>query len=295
MNQPDSNPGAGSIGAPAQPARFRPKQFLTQGTALLAIVVLGGYMLSLAGVLWEQWSMLQREVRESERTVAVGYVDIMPYTSYARPPASLYRDEGGETLIWSRWENGVGHRWYHLKQGEIDTSRIARQMGFSLSRAIDYPLVENAGGAIWRLIPSEAPVVSDTFEGEKCVYPTDVLDKVQVVNDMVGERPFMIVDNPLAPAREAVAVYDPVVDGHRLTMAVSGYFKDGKPLLVDRGTESFWQEDEGQLLAIAGKYHEKRLARIARLVPVKWSTWQSRNREGRLLVGADRARGIPKE
>ena len=43
-------------------------------------------------------------------------------------------------------------------------------------------------------------------------------------------------------------------DGHRVTMAATGYFHDGKPLLYDRGTRSLWVEDKDSLTAIAGKH-----------------------------------------
>jgi hypothetical protein len=80
-----------------------------------------------------------------------------------------------------------------------------------------------------------------------------------------------------------------------MTMAVTGYFQDAKPILYDRGTESLWLEKNDALVAIAGTHHERRLDRIAQLVPVTWENWLSRNTEGRLIVGADRSQGIPRE
>ena len=74
-----------------------------------------------------------------------------------------------------------------------------------------------------------------------------------------------------------------------MTLAPTGYFQDGKPVLFDRGTESLWVEMHDGLTAMAGKHYRKRLMRVAIPPPVTWSTWVSQNPESRLLVGADRS------
>ena len=126
-------------------------------------------------------------------------------------------------------------------------------------------------------------------------YPVLVLSKVQVVNDVVEEHPFLLAVNLFAPPDKAYSIYDANHEGHRLTMEASGYFHDGKPLLYDRGTRSLWVEDTDTLTAIAGKHKRAKLARVASPAPVAWKTWLDRNRESRLLVGADRDHGIPAE
>jgi hypothetical protein len=105
----------------------------------------------------------------------------------------------------------------------------------------------------------------------------------------------LIVVNLFAPPQEAFSVFEAELDGRRLIMATTGYFQDGKPLLFDRGTESLWLEDKTALRAVTGKLKNKPLPRVARLVPVTWSAWLSQNGQSRLLVGADRSRGIPTE
>ena len=76
-------------------------------------------------------------------------------------------------------------------------------------------------------------------------------------------------------------------------MAATGYFHDGKPVLYDRGTQSLWVEEDESLTAVTGKHRGVKLARVAHLTPVTWKTWLSQNQTSRLLVGADRSRGIP--
>ncbi len=280
---------------PAQPAPNRWQRILTRGLTVLAIIVATVFLQLLARKFWHEWVSLQSELRQSTGSEVVGYLDIQPRYTHARPPANLFRNEGAETLMWSSWVPGVGHHWFRFKQGEIDTGRISRSTGYATVRVIDYPLVETRGGAIWRRIPSEAAVVGCTLQGQNCVYPTDVLSNVQVINDLVHDHPFLILDNLLAPGEQAFSVFEASLEGRRLTMGITGYSQDGKPLLFDRGTESLWVEDSDNLLAIGGKYNQKRLPRVARLVPVSWSSWQSRNQESRLVVGADRSRGVPSE
>jgi len=276
---------------PSKPSR----RLLPLGLTLAAIVMVSFYLQAQARNLWNECNMLLGEVRESKRHAVVGYLNIAPITTYAEPPAEWFHIDGEKSLLWSGWRDGDGHRWFRFKQGEIDPARLCRPTSEYVSRAIDYPLVETSGGTIWQRIPSEAMVVGHTLQGQNCVYPAAVLGKVQVINDIVEEHPFLVVVNLFLPHQAEFSIYEATVDQHRLTMATTGYFQDRKPLLYDRGTESLWTEQDNTLRAVAGKHKHKPLACVARPIPVTWSTWKSRNPQSRLLVGADRSRGVPKE
>jgi hypothetical protein len=271
------------------------KRIMPRGLTLAAIILVSVYLQAEARNLWREWVMFQEEVHESQRNAFVGYIDIAPDNNCAKPPPTWLRNEGEQSLLWSGWRHGVGHQWFRFQRGEIDPARLSAPRGELISRAIDYPLVETRGGRIWQRIPSEALVVGHTLEGQHCIYPLLILEKVQVINDIIGGRPYLIVANLLAPEHRAITVFKADLDGRRVTMAASGYFQDGKPLLVDRGTESLWLEQNKSLRAVAGKLRNTPLQRMGSLIPVTWSSWLSRNRQGRLLVGADRSHGIPKE
>jgi len=262
---------------------------------LSAIVLASVYVQAQARNLWHECMMLQGEIQESQRQAVVGYLNIAPTTTYADPPGDWYRDEADQSLLWSGWKEGDGHPWFRFQHGDIDPARLCRPTSEYVSRAVDYPLSESGGGTIWRRMPSETLVVGHTLQGQNCVYPVALLGKVQVINDIVEDHPFLIVVNLFLPHQAEYSVFEAAVDGRRLTMAVTGYFQDRKPLLFDRGTESLWFEENDVLRAVAGKLKNKSTARVARLAPVTWSTWLNRNRQGRLLVGADRSRGVPKE
>jgi hypothetical protein len=244
--------------------------------------------------LWGEWAMLQAEVHRSKQNAVVGYLNIAPIASFIQGPKDWFRDDGKEARLWAGWDKNID-RWFRFSPGEIDPTRLRRPTGEYIVNPIDFPLVETQGGALWQRVPPESPVVGHTIENKKCVYPVAILGKVLIINDVVDLHPYLVVINPLARPVVAYSIYDATLDGHRVTMAHTGYFQDGRPVLFDRGTESLWVDKHDGLRAIAGKYARKLLMRVALPPPVPWSTWVSRHPESRLLVGADRSRGIPRE
>jgi Protein of unknown function (DUF3179) len=289
----DSNVPCGEPERSAQPVPKRAIKVITRTLSFLALVGLLSFIV-IAGVsLWREFNLLQGAIGDARQNQFVGYRDVGANVSLAKIPRDWFRDNGEETQLWSRWEEGVGHRWFRFRKGDIAQSQLARPASNFVSRPIDYPLIENDGGEIWQRIPMEAPVVGVSLGGVKCVYPIRVLDKVQVINDLVQDHAFLIAINQFAPTSEAVSVFDAEQDGHRLTMAATGYFHEGKPLLYDRGTESLWCENGESLKAVAGTHRGTQLPRVVHLSPVTWKSWLGKNHQCRLLVGADRSRGIP--
>jgi hypothetical protein len=246
-------------------------------------------------ILWHEWDLLQGERGKAQQAEIIGFRDIAPTASYAEPPGDWFQTAEGESLLWSRWDAGKGHQWFHFVPGDIERRQLLRPKTQFSSRAIDYPVAELNGGAIWKRIPPESPVVGHTLSGVNCVYPVVILAKVQTVNDLVEGHPFLVSINWYASPNDAVSIFDAERDGHRVTLAPTGYFHEGKPLLYDRGTESLWREDDEALKAIAGPQRGTQLRRVAHPTPVTWKAWLASNRESRLVVGADRSRGVPLE
>jgi Protein of unknown function (DUF3179) len=283
--------GQSRPGAPYVPPKAAIRRVLIGGASLvLAIFVFMG-----ARTLWQEWVLLQNAVGDVRASALIGFREIAPLASYAQHPGDLIRQEGDETLLWSRWENGVGHHWFHFARGDVDPAHLQHPESVMVSRAIDHPVFESRGGTIWKRIPSECAVVGHKLAGLRCAYPVTVLGKVQVINDVVEGHPYLIVVNLFAPDEEAYSIFEAQLDGRRVTMAASGYFHDGKPLLYDRGTESLWLEEGDHLQAAAGKRKGAHLARVAKLAPVTWKSWLAQNQDCRLVVGADRSQAISRE
>jgi hypothetical protein len=262
---------------------------------LIALAVLLLFVLQQSVSLWREWAALQGDWALSHRNPVVGFRDINPHFSSAEKPANWIHDEGMDTLLWAGWSEQGGHRWFRVGRGDVEKDRVAvpEPFGRDTIRAIDFPLVETGGGPVWEQIPREAPVVGLQLAGVLSVYPVKLLDRVEVINDLLGEQPVLIVFNPLTGLDRSVDVYEPVVDGHRVTMGLAGYFHDRKPMLYDRGTESLWVSQDEALQAIAGRHKGARLRRIDHPIPVSWGQWRAHHPASRLLIGADRSHALP--
>jgi hypothetical protein len=260
--------------------------------AALAVLLL--FVVAQGRILWKEWGSLQKDITDVRRTAVIGFHNIHPNPSFAQKPADWFHDEGEFTLLWSGWKPAAGHGWFRVKRGDLARGQVSLPMGRDVIQAIDYPLVETGGGPIWTRLPQEAQVAGLELAGTMTVYPLQVLEKVVVVNDLIAEHPFIVTVNPINPKNRDVHVYDALVAGRRVTMGLSGYFFDGKPLLYDRGTESLWVAQNGGVLrAVAGGYKGTELHEIGQSSPVSWGDWQGRHPKSRLVVGGDRSKVAP--
>jgi hypothetical protein len=278
---------------PAVPPPDRPaprsKRLWTALWVFPALAVLLFVISAELRVLWREWGWLQAEQLWVRQTAVIGYPNISPRVSYARPPANWFRQDGDSTYLWGGWDTRLGHQWFRIDRGDLEVTSISLPIGRDVYQAIDHPLIEAEGGPIWARIPAEARVVGLNLAGVATVYPVLVLDRVQVVNDLIGQQPILVTYNPFVPPDACVKVYDAALDGQRVTMGTSGYYQAGLPLFYDRGSESLWKDQEGALRAVAGPRKGQVLRQLAQPVPVDWGHWRGRNPGSRLLVGADRS------
>jgi Protein of unknown function (DUF3179) len=295
MWQTSSGPNAESFQPGQVPVATgkSPVKVIARVATIGAIFALSGFVAAQARSLWNEWNRLQAELGGASKNQVIGYLDIAPVACYADGPNDWFRTEGDESLLWAKWEDGVGHQWFHFHHGDLDRAHLSRPKTIFVSRPIDYPVIETGGGEIWQRIPPDSQVVGYTLLGLKCVYPLLVLSKVQVVNDIVHDHPFLVVDNAFAPSEQVCSIFDASLNGQRVTMAATGYFQDSKPVLWDRGTKSLWVEEDESLTAVTGEHRGLKLPRIGHPAPVTWKAWISQNQSSRLLVGADRTHGVP--
>jgi len=262
---------------------------LPRGVTLTVLAVLVFYIGTQGRILWKEWATLQGELAEARKSAVIGYYNIHINPSYAQKPRDWHHDEGAQTLLWSGWKQGQGHVWFRFGRGQLDFRRISEPMGRDVVQAIDVPIVEVGDGTIWRRIPEAADVVGHEVGGVANVYPLLLLDKVEVVNDLIAEHPFLVTYNPFAPRPKCVNVYVAELGGERVRMGLSGYFHDSKPLLYDRDTESLWVDLDDGLQAVAGPRKGTTLRRVALPAPTSWGDWRTRHPHSRLIVGADRS------
>jgi hypothetical protein len=239
-------------------------------------------------VLWREWGWLQAERSWVRQTAVIGYPNIAPRISYAQRPADWFRQDGDFTYLWGGWDPRLGHQWFRINRGDLEEASISLPVGRDVYQAIDDPLIEAGGGPIWERIPAEAHVVGVNLGGVRAVYPLLVLDRVRIINDVIGRQPILVTYNRSVPPDASVKVYDAALDGERVTMGTSGYDQAGLPLLYDRGSESLWKDQGDALRAIAGRRKGRVLRQLAAPVPVAWGDWRGQNPGSRLLVGANR-------
>jgi Protein of unknown function (DUF3179) len=287
MGEPEVDPPSAPAALNATPSQGRP--VWVRGLACLAMIPLLGFIGLTGSTLWGEWNSLRQDQVDMRSSAVVGYVDINPEVSYAASPDDWFHDEGEESLLWAGWKHQENH-WFRFGRGDIDVHQLTLPIGRDAIRAIDCPIYEQDGGPRWERIPPEAPVVGFEQDGSAVAYPIKLLSKVLVVNDQLGPHPVLIA---YSPANDAVAIFEGSLDGRRVTLGHGGYFRGSRPILYDRGTQSLWNEGEGGMVALAGRRKGTSLKLIAKLDVVTWSDWSGRHPGGRLVIGADRSKGIP--
>ena len=134
-------------------------------------------------------------------------------------------------------------------------------------------------------MPPETLVVGQTLEGIPTAYPMRVLTVMNVVNDLVEDRPYLALFSHRRSSEQPVGIFDARVGGNRITLGTSGYLVDGSLLLYDHETESLWMEEGDTVRAVSGRHKGNRLPLVARPSAMTWSDWKAHNPRSRLLVG----------
>ncbi len=275
------------------PAVRKPaKSLLSRGLILAALATLLLFIASFSRTLYGEYRVLERELRRAEANAVIGYPGIQRKFSSAQRPADWFHVDGELAKLWGGWRHGSGHQWFVVNPGDFSPEHLSLPEGRDVYQAIDFPVVEFNGGTIWDRIPEDAHVAGGELAGVSTAYPILVLERVFVVNDRIRDQPFLVTYSPIGPSERKIAVFDPVVEGERVTMGVSGYFHKDAPMLYDRGTESLWVRDGEALAAIAGKHRGRKLRQVARPPAISWDRWREEHPRGRLVVGADRERAF---
>jgi hypothetical protein len=124
----------------------------------------------------------------------------------------------------------------------------------------------------------EERVVGVLVNGVARAYPRSVLVWHEVVNDRIGEQPFVLVYSPLSGT---VAGFDARSAAGADLFGVSGLVYNSGTLLFDRPSESLWLPMEG--LAIAGPRKGQRLTAI-NATETSWADWLTRYPKTQVLT-----------
>ena len=124
-------------------------------------------------------------------------------------------------------------------------------------------------------------VLTVTHNGKTRAYPTRILDRHEIVNDMFGTDPVAITYCPLCGSGLA---FDRRQDGQVLDFGVSALLHNSDLVMYDRQTESLWQQITGE--AFAGKSRGSQLETIP-LSMVTWKNWREEYPDGQVLIVED--------
>lgn len=114
-------------------------------------------------------------------------------------------------------------------------------------------------------------VVGISIGGEKRAYPLGILNRHEIVNDVVGGTPVAVTYCPLTIS---ALVFNRKVDGETLEFGVSGLLYNNNLVMYDRTYSGLWP----QLLmeAATGKFSSRSLEVIPSLVTT-WREWRTRH------------------
>lgn len=126
--------------------------------------------------------------------------------------------------------------------------------------------------------PNE-PVMTVELDGETArAYPIRYLTWHEIVNDEVGNVPFIVTFCPLC---NSGLVFDRRLNGQTLEFGVSGKLRNSDMVMYDRQTESWWQQFVGE--AIVGDLLGQKLTKIPAWME-SWDDFKTRNPEGVVMT-----------
>jgi hypothetical protein len=160
----------------------------------------------------------------------------------------------------------------------VDRSDLVRGMQRDGLIALDHPATltpaevalinESERG---KLLVSSDRVIGVELDGETRAYPLRLLRWHEVVNDSLGRRSIAVTYSPLSGG---IAVWDRLLDGDEIELAVSGRLLNSNTLLYDRqppgGSSSLWHQLTGE--SIAGPAAGRKLAALP-ITLATWSDW----------------------
>ncbi len=125
------------------------------------------------------------------------------------------------------------------------------------------------------------PVISVELQGEARAYPLRMMLWQEIVNDRIGEIPFVVTYCPLC---NSGMVFDRRLEGRELSFGNTGRLRHFDMVMYDHQTETWWQQfgGEGLIGELAGARMKLLPARLESL-----GTFRSRSPHGVVLVPED--------
>jgi len=134
---------------------------------------------------------------------------------------------------------------------------------------IDNPPALPAKSAI---LPDETQVLGILLDGQAHAWPMGILTPHHIINESIHSRP---VTAAYCPACRSGYIFDPVVEGQRLTFEPVSVHRRNM-IMRDRETGTIWQHETGK--ALMGKYRGKTLEILGGELS-NWRAWRTEHPE----------------
>ncbi|TDF34450.1 DUF3179 domain-containing protein [Alteromonadaceae bacterium M269] len=120
-------------------------------------------------------------------------------------------------------------------------------------------------------------VLVASYNGVTKIYPRNMMQAHEVVNDYFNDEPLAITYCPLCGSAVGLV---PLIDGERVELGVAGLLHNSDLVLYDRKTRSLWGQITGR--AIVGSKTGEQLKRVGVSV-IRWQDAKIRFTEGLVL------------
>jgi len=127
------------------------------------------------------------------------------------------------------------------------------------------------------MLPDETQVLGIILDGQAHAWPMGILIPHHIINESVHGMP---VTTAYCPACRSGYVFDPVVDGQRLTFEPVSVHRRNM-IMRDRETGTIWQHETGE--ALMGKYQGKTLVILGGELS-NWKAWRTEHPETTICV-----------
>jgi hypothetical protein len=258
-------------------------------------IVAAGLWYAVGRRVWSGYLEYRASEQAAADSVPIGYIGLNYRKSYNDRAPRFHFEEGGRKLLWAALGEGGGKPdFYDVTDATFPVLGLSGGFGRDSIPGVDYPILDPPASARWRRLRASQVVHGLALESGPRAYPADVLTKVEVVNDVDGSTPFVVVYDR---GRERAQAFRRDVDGRPVTFGTTGYASGRTPLLYDRRTRSLWLADaEAETLAcVGGASKGTRLPAHGVPRPMPWSEWAAEHPRTLVLVGNDRSRPIPAE
>lgn len=243
---------------------------------------------------WREIEEYRKELRAVEDNTPVGYIGLNYRPTYASRPNQFVFEEEGRKKLWVAMgpEGKPPHVFLDVTEADpaLRLDLISGGYGIDSIPGIDYPIKEDSESPRGKNLQSRTQVYGMLLEQGPIVYPRELLLKIEMINDVDGAKPILVVFDR---GSNRALIFDRKIEGETVTFGTTGYSQDKVPLLYDRATRGLWLVSGESLRCVNGPFKGKSLDLLRTLEAGDWGDWLGEHPQTLIVVGNDRSRPIP--